>query len=72
MYLEPWMIAALIISFGLCAFLSRRGGFNNGALLTLQALAEQKFIKIEEDGSIKRWTPYAELPAKKTRAKKVK
>ena len=70
MYLEPWMIAALIISFGLCAFLSRRGGFNNGALLTLQALAEQKFIKIDEDGSIKRFTAYDEKPAKKKRSRR--
>ena len=69
MYLDPWMIVALILSFGLCAFLSRRYGFADGAILTLQALEEQKLIKIEQDGSIKRWTPYAELPAKRARKK---
>jgi hypothetical protein len=70
MFLEPWMIATLAVAFGICAFLSKRSGFNDGAILTLQALEEQKLIKIEEDGSIKRWTPYAELPVKKARKRK--
>lgn len=69
MYLDPWMIIMLILSFGICAFVSRRGGFTAGAVTTLQILEEQKMIKIEEDGSVKRWTPYAELPAKKKRKK---
>jgi hypothetical protein len=37
---------------------------------TLQTLEEQRYIKVEEDGSIKRWTPYNDLPVKKTRKKK--
>lgn len=64
MYLDPWMIITLCFAFGACAFLSSRRGFEAGAVRTLQALEEQRFIKIEDDGSIKRWTPYAELPVK--------
>lgn len=71
MYLDPWMIVTLILAFGVCAFVSRNQGFLRGASVTLQALEEQRFIKIDDDGQIKRWTPYAELPEKKTRRKKV-
>lgn len=71
MYLETWMIATLIISFGACAYISRNQGFVRGATATLQALEDQKFIKIDDDGEIKRWTPYAELPKKKSRKKKI-
>lgn len=70
MYLDNWMIVTLILSFGLCAWTSRNRGFMQGATATLQALEEQRFIKIEENGEVKRWTPYAELPAKKTSRKK--
>jgi hypothetical protein len=41
-----------------------------GATQTLQVLEEQRLIKIEEDGSIKRWTPYAELDQKKATRKR--
>lgn len=68
MYLDPWMIVTIIIAFGACAFWSRGNGFYAGATRTLQALEEQRFIKIDEDGQIKRWTPYGE---KKIRRKKV-
>jgi hypothetical protein len=72
MYLETWMIATLILSFGVCAWLSRRSGFTYGAITTLQMLEENRLIKVEEDGSIKRWAPYNDVPVKKTRTKKVK
>ena len=65
MYLEPWMIMTLILSFGLCAVLSRRVGFYSGATQTLMLLEEQKLIKVDEDGSIKRWAPYNDTPAPK-------
>jgi hypothetical protein len=65
MYLENWMIVALILSFGACAFFSRRGGFVLGATMTLKALEEQRIIKIEDDGQIKRWAPYNDAPVKK-------
>lgn len=64
MWLDNWMIVTLCIAFGACAFISRRQGFVVGAINTIQALEEQKLIKVEDDGSIKRWTPYAELPVK--------
>lgn len=72
MYLDNWMIVTLILSFGICAFYSRRTGFVLGATATLQALEKQRVIKIEEDGQIKRWAPYNDLPvpAKKTTRKR--
>jgi len=69
MYLDNWMIAALILSFGICAYTSRNRGFLQGATATLQALEEQRYIKIDDDGNIKRWTPYNDLPVKKTKKK---
>jgi len=70
MYLDPWMIVTLIVAFGICAFISRNQGFLRGATATLQALEEQRYIKITEDGSIKRWTQYNDIPEKKSRSKK--
>jgi hypothetical protein len=64
------MIVMVCIAFGACAFISRRQGFVVGAMNTLQALEEQRYIKVEEDGSIKRWTPYNDLPVKKAKRKK--
>ena len=69
MYLTPWMIALIVMTFGVCAYISRRQGFFSGATQTLMMLEENRFIKIEEDGSIKRWTPHGE-PLKKKRTKK--
>lgn len=72
MYLDSWMIVMLIVSFGACAFFSRRGGFYAGSIQTLQMLEANRLIKVEEDGSIKRWAPYNDTPApvRKTRKKK--
>jgi hypothetical protein len=69
MYLDNWMIVTLILSFGICAYVSRNRGFMHGATATLQALEEKRFIKIDDDGEIKRWTPYTELNVKKTKKK---
>jgi len=70
MFLESWMIVTLIIAFGACAFISRKQGFVVGAINTIQALEEQRFIKVDDDGNIKRWTPYNDVPVKKNRSKK--
>ena len=70
MYLETWMIALLILSFGVCAFYSRRTGFILGATVTIQALERERFIKLQEDGTVKRWTPYDDVPVKKAARKK--
>ena len=67
MYLETWMIATLCLAFGACAYISSKRGFAAGAIRTLQALEEQRYIKITDDGDIKRWAPYNDLPVKKTK-----
>lgn len=72
MYLEPWMIVMLVITFGACAILSRRGGFYAGSIQTLQMLEANRLIKVDDEGNIKRWAPYNDTPVKKNRAKKVK
>lgn len=70
MYLETWMIALLILSFGVCAYYSRRTGFILGATVTIQTLERERFIKLQDDGTVKRWTPYDDVPVKKTTRKK--
>jgi hypothetical protein len=70
MYLDTWMIALLVFSFGACAWFSRRGGFVLGATATLHALEREKLIKITEDGDVKRWAPYNNLPVKKATRKR--
>lgn len=70
MYLNSWMIAILVLSFGVCAFYSRRTGFILGATATLHALEKERMIKIQEDGSVKRWAPYNDVPVKKTKSRK--
>ena len=71
MYLDPWMIVTICFAFGACAWFSRSSGYYLGAERVLMMLEEQRFIKIDEDGQIKRWTPYAEKqPVKATRKRK--
>jgi hypothetical protein len=70
MYLETWMIALLILSFGVCAFYSRRTGFILGATVTIQALERERLIKLQDDGTVKRWTPYDDDPVKKVTRKR--
>jgi len=70
MYLETWMIAALVLSFGACAWFSRKSGFAYGAMATLEMLERERLIKVEEDGSVKRWAPYNDVPVKKKRRAK--
>jgi hypothetical protein len=70
MYLETWMIALLVLSFGICAFYSRRAGFILGATVTIQALERERLIKLQDDGTVKRWTPYDDVPVKKATRKR--
>lgn len=70
MYLDTWMIAAVVLSFGACAFYSRRTGFILGATVTIQALERERLIKLQDDGTVKRWTPYDDVPMKKATRKK--
>lgn len=70
MYLDTWMIVTICLAFGICAFYSRKSGFVLGAVATLQALEKERVIKIGEDGSVKRWAPYNDLPVKKATRKR--
>lgn len=70
MYLDTWMIVTIILSFGLCAYVSRNQGFMRGATATLEALERERIIKVLEDGQIKRWAPYNDVPAKKVERKR--
>ena len=70
MYLDPWMIVLLILSFGACAYISSRRGFTHGGEFTLQLLVDKKLIKITDDGQIKRWTAYDDVPKKAVRKRK--
>lgn len=70
MYLNYWMIAMIVLSFGVCAYISRRQGFVLGATMTLQALERERLIKIQDDGSVKRWAPYNDEPVKKATRKR--
>ena len=70
MYLNYWMIAMIVLSFGVCAYISRRQGFVLGSTMTLQALERARVIKIQDDGSVKRWAPYNDVPVKKATRKR--
>ena len=70
MYLEPWMIVALIVTFGICAVVSSRRGFAQGGEFALQLLVEKRMIKITDEGEILRWTPYDDKPKKAVRKRK--
>jgi len=64
------MIALLVLSFGVCAYYSRRTGFILGATVTIQALERERLIKLQDDGTVKRWTPYDDGPVKKITRKR--
>lgn len=57
MYLEPWMIIALIVSFGACAILNYRSGRRNGIFIGIEGafeyLQKHKIIEILKDGTLK-------------------
>jgi hypothetical protein len=73
MWLDTWMIVTLITFFGLCAILNRRGGFIKGAMVTLSVLEERNLIKVTEDGDVRRWTAYDDVPVvpKKRKSRQV-
>jgi hypothetical protein len=49
MYLEPWMLVVLVLSFGVCAWYNRKAGMMTGFFGALDALEEQKIIQIVND-----------------------
>jgi hypothetical protein len=61
MYLEPWMIAAIIAAFGACAYfnyrLGKKDGKSDGMLIGIEGafayLEKHGCIQFLKDGSIK-------------------
>ena len=61
MYLEPWMIITLIVTFGSCAYLNYRIGHKEGLITgttagitaTFDYLEKHGILKFSADGSIK-------------------
>lgn len=53
MYLEPWMLYVLALTFGFCAWWNRRCGFRAGAFQTLDLLEQDKIISINDEGDIR-------------------
>jgi hypothetical protein len=49
MFIEYWMIAVLIITFGICACYNRKIGIALGTIATLQRLVDDKIVAIEND-----------------------
>jgi hypothetical protein len=52
MYLEPWMLVILVLTYGTCAVWNRRKGYMVGVMSTLTNLEEDKFIRVLDDGTI--------------------
>lgn len=52
MFLELWMLAILVLAFGLCGYTSTRIGYNMGARVILSILCNRKIVYITKDGEI--------------------
>ena len=68
MFLEPWMLGTLAITFGICAVWNYKKGMKTGAFSTLDMLENDRVIMIDNAGNIR---PYA-APLKKFRKYKNK
>lgn len=57
MYLEPWMIVALIASFGFCAYFNYTSGRRSGIMMGIEGafeyLQQHKIIEVLKDGTLK-------------------
>lgn len=53
MYLEPWMILAICIAFGACAYLNYTGGKKAGKMDGMLLGIEGSFAYLEKHGIIK-------------------
>lgn len=69
MFLEYWMIAVIIASFGVCALWNRKVGIALGTIATLQRLVDEKIVAIENDKLVPYRNAWAPKPVK--RRKKV-
>ena len=74
MFLDLWMIAVLVLLFGICAYYSTISGFRKGAFAILETLEHQQIIVIHNDGSISPYSSSFEklIPTKKKRKKVIK
>ena len=64
MFLEYWMIAVLILAFGICAVYNRKVGHVEGIIGTLNRLIEEKVILIEEGEPVPYRNAWAPKPAR--------
>jgi hypothetical protein len=55
MYLDPWMLGTLALVFGFCAWFNHKRGLRLGIITTLEALENDKVIRVLDDGTI---SPY--------------
>jgi hypothetical protein len=69
MYLDYWMIAAVIFSFGACHWISRVQGIQEGAVTTLRLLHEEKIINVSDEGKVSRYSTWNQKPKRKRRNK---
>lgn len=71
MFLDYWMIAAIIFSFGVCAIYNRKVGVALGTVATIQQLVDEKLIAVENDKLVPYRNAWAPKPARKRAARKV-
>jgi hypothetical protein len=53
MYLEPWMLFVLVLTFGICAWWNHTKGIRDGIISVLTGLEYDKIISINDEGVIK-------------------
>jgi len=49
MYMEPWMIATIILSYAICAFFSFRRGAKHGITVTVGVLEKERVITVNRE-----------------------
>ena len=57
MYLEPWMLFILALTYGICAWWNHTKGIKNGIISVLTGLEYDKIISISDGGIIKPYRP---------------
>jgi hypothetical protein len=58
MYLEPWMLFVLALTYGICAWWNHTKGIKNGIISVLTGLEYDKIISISDEGVIKPYRNY--------------
>lgn len=69
MFIEPWMVLAIVAAFGACAYYSHRNGKREGLLIGIDGafsyLEKHGCIQFTADGSIKGGKGKAQVMPKK-------